>query len=281
MNATAPPGLAAAVYGSFITEINALKPGNVSRGCPGHDMDYADFVRSAEAVTPILCRPGAGVGRRVLEAVRATRAAVGCNTNLGMLLLFAPLIRARERLGPGANLEQSLKHVLEDLDQRDAENVYAAIRLAEPGGLGQAEKYDVHFDVSVGLREAMAEARSHDFIAAQYSNGFEGLFHLGQPVLRGYLQRWKIMEWAAVGCYLTFLSRFPDTHISRKFGIGKAREIMLKTREVWREFDKNENPEGMRSALLDYDRELKDANINPGTSADMTAASLLLYRLGA
>lgn len=279
MNATAPPGLAAAVYGSFIAEINAIKPGNVSRGHPGHDMDYADFIKSAQAVTPILCRPGTGVGRRILEAVRATRAAVGCNTNLGMLLLFAPLIRARECLGPGENLEQNLKDVLEDLDQCDAENVYAAIRLAEPGGLGQAEKYDVHFDVQVGLREAMSEARSRDLIAAQYSSGFEDLFHLGLPALRGYLQRWKSMEWATVGCYLTFLSRFPDTHISRKFGTDKAQEIMLKTRELWRKLDKNENPEGMRSALLDYDRELKGANINPGTSADMTAASLLLYRL--
>jgi triphosphoribosyl-dephospho-CoA synthase len=281
VNATAPPGLVAAVYGSFIAEINALKPGNVSRGRPGHDMDYADFVRSARAVAPILCRPGLGVGRRVLEAVRATRAAVGCNTNLGMLLLFAPLIRARERLSPGENLEQNLKDVLEDLDQTDAEDVYAAIRLAEPGGLGQAEKYDVHFQVQVGLREAMAEARSRDLIAAQYSNGFEDLFHLGLPALKGYLQRWMNMEWAAVGCYLIFLSRFPDTHISRKFGTARAQETMLKTRELWREFDKNENPEGMRPALLDYDRELKGANINPGTSADMTAASLLLYRLTA
>ena len=276
---TIPPDIVAAVYDSFIAELHALKPGNVSRYAAGHGMDYGDFVKSATAVTPILCRAGMGLGERVLAAVRATRATVRCNTNLGMLLLFAPLIRAWERLEPDQNLEQSLKHVLEDLDQGDAKNVFDAIRLASPGGLGQAAKYDLHSEVQVGLREAMAEASSRDLIALQYSNDFEELFHIGLPVLQGYTERWKNLEWATVGCYLTFLSRFPDTHISRKYGADKAREVTHKTREIWQAFDKNDNPEDMRDMLLEYDRELKNTNINPGTSADMTAASVLLFRL--
>jgi triphosphoribosyl-dephospho-CoA synthase len=281
MPGSVPPDIVAAVYDSFIADLHALKPGNVSRYAGGHGMDYGDFVKSATAVTPILCRSGMAVGERILAAVRVTRATVRCNTNLGMLLLFAPLIRAWERLGQDENLEQSLKHVLEHLDQSDAKNVFDAIRLANPGGLGQAEKFDLHSEVQVGLREAMAEAGSRDLIALQYSNGFEELFRIGLPVLRAYAERWKNLEWATVGCYLTFLSRFPDTHISRKFGSDKAREIMHKTREIWQAFDNNDNPEGMRDMLLDYDRELKNTNINPGTSADMTAASVLLFRLTA
>ena len=244
-------------------------------------MVYADFIRSATAVTPLLCRADLSVGARILAAVRATHATVHCNTNLGMLLLFAPLIRAWEELLPGKNLEQSLKDILEGLDQDDADAVFTAIRLAKPGGLGHADKYDLHSEVRVGLREAMAEAGTRDLIALQYCNGFQECFHVGLPALQAYLTRWKNLEWATVGCYLTLLSRFPDTHISRKHGAATARDISDKTRELWQAFDNNDNPEAMRDVLLAYDRELKDTNINPGTTADMTAASLLLFRLTA
>lgn len=278
---TNPADIEALVYDSFLTELEALKPGNVGRHGGGHGMTFDDFVQSAAAAAPALCRTDLAVGGRILAAVRATFAAVGCNTNLGMLLLFAPLVRAWQRRRSGENLEQNLKDVLEALDQADTLDVYTAIRLAEPGGLGQAEKFDVHSEVKVGLREAMAEAASRDLIALQYTNDFKELFHLGLPAIRTYARRWKNLEWATTGCYLTFLSRFPDTHITRKYGREKAGEITQKTRAIWQAINNNDNPEGMRSALLEFDRELKDANINPGTSADMTAASLLLFRLTA
>ena len=273
--------LAAVVHDCFITELEALKPGNVGRHGIGHGMTCDDFERSARAAAPILCREDLAVGGRILAAMRATLAAVGCNTNLGMLLLFAPLVRAYQRQAPGQNLEQSLKDVLEALDHSDALDTYAAIRLAKPGGLGHADKYDVHFEPKVGLCEAMAEAASRDLIALQYTNNFNELFTVGLPVLKTSLQRWKNLEWATAGCYLVFLSRFPDSHVSRKHGAQTAAALMTRTRKICQAFDKNEDPEDMRARLLDYDRELKDANINPGTSADMTAASLLLFRLTA
>lgn len=281
MAAMSSPDLAAAVHDCFISELAALKPGNVGRHGAGHGMSCADFERSAAAAAPVLCRPELGVGGRILEAARATLAAAGCNTNLGMLLLFAPLIRAYQQRSSGRNLEQSLKEVLEALDRSDAMDTYAAIRLAKPGGLGHADKYDVHFDPEVGLREAMAEAASRDLIARQYTNNFKELFEIALPALKTYLQRWKNLEWATAGCYLVILGRFPDTHVSRKHGAQTAAALTARTREIRRAFDKNDDPEDMRARLLDLDRELKDANINPGTSADMTAASLLLLRLTA
>jgi triphosphoribosyl-dephospho-CoA synthase len=48
---------------------------------------------------------------------------------------------------------------------------------------------------------------------------------------------------------------------------------------VMEQFKNNNNPAKSKSSLLEYDKELKDSNINPGTSADLTAASLLLYGL--
>src|SRR5688572_8949412 len=88
------PGGAAATL-ACIYEATAPKPGNVYPGADFADVSYADFVASAVVIGPIINQVAVqGVGRTVLEAVRATRSAVGTNTNLGTLLLIAPLAAA-------------------------------------------------------------------------------------------------------------------------------------------------------------------------------------------
>src|SRR5207237_100796 len=71
-------------------ELAAPKPGNVGVHAAGHGMTTDDFLRSAAAAAPHLCDPAAPLGQRILDAVGATRAAVGQNTNLGIVLLCAP-----------------------------------------------------------------------------------------------------------------------------------------------------------------------------------------------
>jgi hypothetical protein len=92
--------IAAAFLEACLEELAAPKPGNVHVHAPGHRMTVEDFVRSAEVSAPLLCRAGAPLGRRILDAATATREAVGQNTNLGMLLLCAPLAMAGERASP-------------------------------------------------------------------------------------------------------------------------------------------------------------------------------------
>ena len=84
------------VMASFFGELEAFKPGNVSFYANGHNMTVDDFQKSAEASVPILCEINSSLGQRILNSVCATKDVVGCNTNLGMLLLFAPLIMAAE-----------------------------------------------------------------------------------------------------------------------------------------------------------------------------------------
>ena len=75
-------------------EIAALKPGNVHIFADGHRMSADDFLTRAVASSAPLARPGLAVGRIIFEAVRATRQEVGTNTNLGIILLCAPLLSA-------------------------------------------------------------------------------------------------------------------------------------------------------------------------------------------
>lgn len=273
--------LQSAVLASMVGEVDALKPGNVHRFAAGHGMVYEDFVTSAEVSAPCLCRPDLSPGARILEAVRATRASVGSNTNLGILLLYGPLVRAAEQVGSPAELHSGAMAVLGALHKGDTADIFSAIRLASPGGLGHAGRYDVHSKPDCGLLDAMASAADRDMVARQYSGGYEEVFSVGVAALHEYWGRWNSVEWATTGCYLRFLARFPDSHILRKSGIDAAESIRARSAPVLRRFDKYKKPGSAVTMLLEFDKELKDANINPGTSADLTAASLLLFHLGA
>lgn len=270
-----------AVMSSFITEVNALKPGNVSRYAGGHDMSVADFERSAELVSPVLCDASLSVGERILRSVRLTMSEVGCNTNLGMLLLFAPIVRAAETAADSTpeTLRPALEKTLQEMDVSEASRVFEAILCAGPGGLGHSEKFDVHLPPACSVLEAMEAARERDFIAKQYVTGFFDIFSTGLPCIKEFNKRWNRVEWATVGCYLTFLSGFPDSHVLRKHGQAVANQTLKRAQSVAETFKKNENPDNARHALLEFDRELKNSGINPGTSADLTAASVLVYEL--
>ncbi len=99
-------------------EIEALKPGNVHLFADGHGMTAEQFLLSARVSAGPLTDPDLPVGRRILEAVRATRQAVGTNTNLGIVLLAAPLACAAE--ATGGDLRENLSAVLDGLDMDDA-----------------------------------------------------------------------------------------------------------------------------------------------------------------
>ncbi len=269
------------VLTSFLIEVNALKPGNVHRYAAGHNMSINDFEKSAELTSPILCQHDLSVGERIYRAVEVTMQQVGCNTNLGMLLLFAPLVAAVEerQAGTRLGLRQRLSIVLSSLNDQDARCIFQAIRLANPGGLGESERYDVKGMPEISVQAAMEEARNRDRIALQYVSGFEDIFSYGLVWIKDYTQRWNQVEWAAVLCYLNLLSRFCDSHVVRKHGEKRAEEIRMNSEGIAARFAGQEQPERMKRQLLQYDTQLKSTGINPGTTADLTATSILAYYL--
>ena len=272
--------LATLVYDCFICDVNALKPGNVGRHGAGHGMDCADFIKSAQVVTPILCNQRLGLGKRILSSVEATLGAVHCNTNLGMVLLIAPIIRVFEQLVSPGDFQDLIKPTLMSLEQQEAQDIFAAIRLANPGGLGKVDKYDVNSPLDIDIYSAMDAAKERDLIALQYANGYREIVNLGIKCLQNYHNRWNSVEWSVVACYLMYMASFPDSHIRRKHGIEIAEQVRKKTIPVWERFADYDNPGAARGVLTMFDKELKESEVNPGTCADLTVASLLLYRLG-
>ena len=269
-----------AVIDSFKGEIEALKPGNVSVYAAGHGMSADDFILSARVSTPALCMAGAGVGRRILAGVKATRSALDCNTNLGMLLLFAPIVKAAEQgFADEDQLREKLAATLAGLTDRDTAEVFAAIRLADPGGLGEAGAHDVRRPPDCSLLRAMTAAADRDSVARQYSNNFAQIFGPGLANIKYFFKLWNHVEWATVACYLTFLSALPDSHIQRKYGRREAENLLAEAKDLTAEYKQATDPASCIGRLQNFDRRLKIKKYNPGTTADLTAASLLVYNL--
>jgi triphosphoribosyl-dephospho-CoA synthase len=258
-------------------ELEAPKPGNVHVYASGHRMTAAQFVDSAAAAADPLCAPGTRVGARIRGAVEATLQAVGANTNLGIVLLCAPLAAAAER--EPLKLRDALVAVLDGLDIQDAEDAFAAIVQASPAGLGHVEKHDVFAAAQVTLKQAMAEAADRDRIARQYTTAFADVFDLGMRLHAAATTRWSDPKFAALAAYLGFLSRFPDSHVVRKHGAEVAAGVCRTARKVDTLLWSAEEPAGLFGELLAWDAALKARGINPGTAADLTVATLFAHRL--
>lgn len=264
--------VAALVQAACVLEASAPKPGNVSPGHDFADTTYADFVLSAAAIGPAFREAGERpVGETILRAIEDTRRLVSANTNLGLVLLLAPLARAAAT-GSGP-LRLRLGGVLSELTVADARCAYAAIRLAAPGGLGDAAEQDVANEPTLDLRRAMALAASRDSIAREYASNYDLTFGTVLPALAR--ARARGLDWlaAAVEAHVGTLASVPDTLVARKLGSEAARAVSARAGRAW------EAPLSERAgAIADLDRWLRSEGHarNPGATADLVGAGLFV-----
>lgn len=254
-----------------LLEVSAPKPGNVHRGADFEDLTFYDFATSAVAIGPAMeAAVERTVGQTVLAAIQATRSAVGTNVNLGTVLLLAPLA-AVPRNEP---LDGGVQAVLAGLGPEDARDVYQAIRLAQPSGLGRVQDHDVSGDPPDNLLDAMRLAAVRDMIARQYAEGFRQVLHVALPWLREGLDRgWSLPD-AIVRTQMHLMAEFPDSLIARKCGPQIARQSAEIAAAVLRSGVPGE--ETYHGALADFDFWLRSDGHrrNPGTTADLIAAAL-------
>ncbi|MCS7046658.1 MAG: triphosphoribosyl-dephospho-CoA synthase [Gemmataceae bacterium] len=254
-----------------IWEVRARKAGNVTPQQGFRDVSIEDFYRSAEAIAPILGQAEARpVGLTVWQAIVATRRVVATNTNLGIVLLLAPLAAVPRQ----QSLRLGVRSVLSGLTVADSRAVFAAIRLAYPGGLAVAPDHDVRQEPTLPLREIMALAQDYDLIAEQYVHGFTTVFDEGVPALLEGLEQLGFLEEAIIHCQLRLLARHPDSLIFRKRGASDAAEASRRARAVldagW------PRSAAGRKAFAELDSWLRALGNqrNPGTTADLVTASL-------
>ncbi len=280
----------AAFLTACLLDVAVRKPGNVSLHSAGHGMQAEMFLASAHAAAEPLFAVGTSVGARIEGAVRATLAVAGCNTNLGIVLLCAPIAAAAE-LHPLSNTSETLREAIESvlaaLSLDDTRAAYRAIALANPGGLGEAQAQDVHDAPSIDLRAAMALAAERDVIARQYRDGYADLFERALPALgpgfalgdpKASPSPDKATVAAVQRLYLELLSGFPDSHIVRKHGEAVAQTVMASA-QAWRARAAGGAALDAAPGFAAWDESLKQQGINPGTSADLTVATLAIAGL--
>jgi triphosphoribosyl-dephospho-CoA synthase len=212
------------------------------------------------------------LGMTILNAVEATQTLVGRNTNLGTILLLAPLASVpRPR-----NLREGIADVLAATNQQDTSQIYEAIRTAQPGGMGTVEKMDVQQNAPSSLALAMKEAADRDFIARQYAESFAPLFDIVTPNLKAAIEQGMALSAAIIHVHLQTLHTFPDSLIARKCGINVAEEASRRAGEVIAAGAPQTT--AYQQALQSLDNYLRDPGHrrNPGTTADILAASLFI-----
>ncbi|MCA9105491.1 MAG: triphosphoribosyl-dephospho-CoA synthase [Planctomycetales bacterium] len=279
-SAIGPPGSASSV-GHWATlacllEATASKVGNVHRGADFDDLSFGDFVLSAWAIGPSIDQVGCrGIGQTICDAVEVTRERVNTNTNLGMLLLLAPLAHALQSK-PDQPLGERIRLSLEGMNANDARAVYRAIVLATPGGLGKVDQHDVRGDAPEDLLAAMRLASERDRVARQYVTGFADVTDHIVPWLVADRERLGALEPAIVSTHLRIMAAWPDSLIARKLGDSVAEQACLKAKRVLESGELFE--ERFVSALADLDFWLRadGHRRNPGTSADLVCAGLFL-----
>jgi triphosphoribosyl-dephospho-CoA synthase len=255
-----------------LLEATAPKVGNVHRGADFEDLTFTDFVASAVVIGPVLENAGErGVGRAVLDAVQATRGVVATNTNLGMALLLAPLA-AVPRSEPLTT--ESVRKVLQALTVDDCRLVYEAIRVAQPGGLGQVESMDVANEPPTDLLAAMGAAAERDLVARQYAENFALVLNDALPALvAGRSREWSLTD-SIIHTHLSLIAAQGDSLIRRKCGPEVATQASTIAKQVLTFGSPGEDE--YYAALADFDFWLRsDGNRrNPGATADLIAAAL-------
>jgi triphosphoribosyl-dephospho-CoA synthase len=254
-----------------LLEVTARKPGNVNRFADHEGLHFVEFLLSASAIgAPLDQASTAGVGKTIFSAIEETRRLVSTNTNLGIVLLLAPMAAVLD----GVDLARGIEDVLAATTVEDAQWAYRAIRLAQPGGIGSVAEQDVRGEPVVGLRAAMQLAADTDLIARQYAAGYREVLTEAVPYLKEFALEGRPLETAIVGSFLRVLARHPDSLIARKHGLAIAQSVSDRAAQVlqsgW------PDRAAARRQCDRFDSWLRNATrrLNPGTTADLVTAAL-------
>lgn len=254
-----------------LLEVSIPKPGNVHRGADFEDVTFYHFAAAAVAIAPAFdAAPQRGVGETVLAAMTATRRAVATNTNLGTLLLIAPLAKVPR----DQSLETGIARVLAELNATDARAVYEAIRHAQAGGLGRVAEADIADPAPTDLLAAMRLAADRDLVARQYSDNFADVLGLVVPWLTEGVRAGVGLVQTVRTTQLRLLAQFPDSLIARKCGLASAEQASALARAALAAGSPGDDVHEEFVAELDFWLRSDGHRRNPGTTADLLAAGL-------
>ncbi len=272
--------LKAAYLFSCKKDIELIKPGNVNLLSPHKDTKAQDYLDSATLSSKELFNQNHSLGKRILESVKVTRSQVNVNTNLGIILLCAPVIQSYIDFN-ALDLRDCIKKTLSATSVKDTHDLCAAINISSPGGLGDSDMYDTASYPNISIKQIMDYSKEYDRISYQYSHNFTDIFDFIIPKLEFLNQRYESLDISLSLLFIEILAKIPDSHISRKFGDKIAKKTSNNAYDLLKILDREHDPDYLAKALNNLDYEYKKKGINPGTTADLLVASLMIYKISA
>jgi len=288
--------IAQALQIACLLEAAAKKPGNISPGNSFDDLNYNHFLFSAAAIFPAFLNiEGKSVGEMVYQGIKETHSLINTNTNLGILLLTAPLASAYVKLRNKNDqaifthqvlelekLREELHLVLNNLDKKDAEFVYQAINFSKAGNLDKVKKGDINEKADLSLYDAMKLAEDRDNIAFEYVNDYSIIFDFAYPKFIKNMNEINTINDLIIKTFLEILAEYPDTLIARKYNLKTAEKISYKTKKLLRELENFDiESKKAKKLLAEFDQYLRfeKRKFNPGTTADFITAVIFLVIL--
>ena len=259
-------------------DIELIKPGNVSINSPHLDTNAQDYLDSSILSAKELFQDKYALGERILQSVKMTRSKINVNTNLGIVLLCAPIIQACINYN-SFGLRDGIKQTLLSTTHKDTHDLCMAINLSSPGGLGRSEMYDVSTNPSISIKQMMDYSAKYDRISYQFSHNYSDILDFIIPKLIILNEKHNSLDISLSILFIEILAKIPDSHISRKYGDKIAKKTSNNASDLLKILDRENSPDCLANELNDLDYKYKKKGINPGTTADLLVASLMIYKI--
>lgn len=265
------------------------KPGNVHRTRDYDDMVFEDFIISGIVIGDTVREACSDVdvenprlGKYILEAVAETDRWIKNNTNLGIMMMTIPIAVAAAISDDFNAIRPNVVKLMANTSVDDACDLYDAINIADAGGMGDQDEYDVASDNAKNelrqnnqtMYDVLKISAPWDMLGREMTSDMPVVFEMGFPTYNELIKE-KSLNDACVLTFLTILSQVPDTLISRKYGEDDALKVSMMTRDLLNLKDESDFGEKVK----EFDEYLYKNDYNPGTTADLTAASIFVSYL--
>ncbi len=273
------------------------KPGNVHRTRDFPDMVYEDFLISGIVIGDIMKNAAhrgrkygsesldkIELGKLIKDAVIETDKWISNNTNLGIIMLLTPLSAAAGMSSDIDDLQDNIDNIMRATTPNDAANLYDAINIADAGGMGDKDDLDVGsedakqqlIDRGINMYDVLDLSSQWDMLAFELTRTMPITFEIGYPTFNS-TKPTKGINKATVQTFLTILSIYSDTLIARKYDVETAQKVSEDAKLIIAEggilTDKG------KQMINEFDKSLIKKNLNPGTTADLTASSVMVALL--
>ena len=259
-------------------DVEIIKPGNVNINSPHKDTSAKDYMLSSVNSSHQLFVKDISLGDRVLNSIIETKKETKVNTNLGIVLLCAPIIHALINYNQ-TGLKEAIILTIDESSKDDTVKICEAINITNPGGLGKSGKFDTKSLPRMKLRDIMNYSSSYDRISYQYSHNFVDILDFIVPRISFHIGNKQSLDISLSLTYMEILSRIPDSHISRKFGDKIAKKTSNNASDLLKILDRESSPDYIANELINLDYEYKKKGINPGTTADLLVAGLMIFNI--